>query len=377
MIPDNCKLERFFARWEFSVEHLLCASDVDGYPMPDLLALADDETRGLWEGLTLGYTETTGLPALREEIAQQYTALNPADVTVCGGGAAEALFLVANALLGPGTHAVVGWPAFEALHRVAAATGAEVTAVPLDPDAGWRLDPDAVRKALRPTTRALFLNFPHNPTGALPSRAEFEELVGIGTEAGITVVSDEVYRYLEYEPGTTLPAACDLDPRAISVGVMSKAYGLAGLRIGWLASRDEELLRTLRAIKDYTSVCASAPSEILALIALRAREQVVGRCRRIIDANLERVDEFFAEWADVFHWVRPRAGTVGFPRLLLATPVEEFVDDLARSESVLLLPGSVFDCDDGRVRFGLGRASLPEGLRRLDGYLRRTVRGRA
>lgn len=371
MIPQSCKLERFFGQWEFDVDYVACASDVDGYPMRELLDLADTESLALWEGLELGYTDTAGHPLLREAIADQYTKTEADGVTVCGGGAAEALFLIVNALLGPSDHAVVIWPAFESLHRIAPALGAEFTPVPLDPDHGWRLDLDAVRRALRPTTRALFINFPHNPTGALPSRAEFEALVALGTEAGVTVVSDEVYRYLEFEPGATLPAACDLDEQAVSVGVMSKAYALAGLRIGWMATCNKALMDATRALKDYTSVCASAPSEILSLIALRARDHLVARSKRIILDNLAHVESFFQQRPDVFAWEPPRAGMIGFPHLLLPTPVDEFVSDLAREESVLLLPGSIFDIADNRFRIGLGRTSLPHALDRLDGFLTR------
>ncbi|WP_405387458.1 aminotransferase class I/II-fold pyridoxal phosphate-dependent enzyme [Streptomyces sp. NBC_01102] len=371
MIPQSSKIENFFGQWEFDVDHVACASDVDACSMRELLDLADDEALALWEGLELGYTETVGHPLLREAIADEYTKTGTDGITVCGGGAAEALFLLANALLSPGDHAVVISPAFESVHRIAPALGATVTPVPLDPAHGWRLDLDAVRRALRPSTRALFVNFPHNPTGALPSRAEFEALVALGAEAGVTIVSDEVYRHLEFDPAATLPAACDLDERAVSVGVMSKAYGLAGLRVGWLATRNQALSEATRAIKDYTSVCASAPSEVLSLIALRARHHLVARSKRIIMDNLACMESFVRRRSDAFAWEPPRAGMLGFPRLLLPIPVEEFVRDLAREQSVLLLPDSVFDMADNRFRVGLGRTSLPLALDRIDEFIGR------
>ncbi|UUU25952.1 aminotransferase class I/II-fold pyridoxal phosphate-dependent enzyme [Streptomyces sp. DSM 40750] len=374
MIPQSCKIEHFFGQWESAVDYVACASDVDSYRMRELLDLADPEALALWEGLELGYTDPLGHPLLREAIADQYTRTEADHVTVCGGGAVEALFLVTNALLGPGDHAVVIWPAFEGLHRVIPALGADFTTVRLDADRGWRLDLDAVRAALRPTTRALFINFPHNPTGALPSRSDFEALIALATEAGVTVVSDEVYRYLEFEPGTTLPAASDLSESAVSIGVLSKAYALAGLRVGWMATRDKALTQAARGIKDYTTVCASAPSEILALIALRARDHLVTRSRRIILDNLALVDTFIRQHSDALAWEPPRATPMGFPRLLLPVPVEDFVRDLALEQSVLLLPDSVFDLDDNRFRIGLGRTMLPEALDRLDDHLARRFR---
>src|SRR5918995_1064891 len=146
------ELERYFARWEFAVEHLLCASDVQGYAMADLLALADDETRKLWDRLTLGYTESTGHPLLRREIAASYDGLEPDDVLVFAG-AEEGIFCLVNVLLGPDTHAVVTWPGYQSLYEIARAVGAEVTLHELREDAGWKLDLEVLRQQVRPTTK--------------------------------------------------------------------------------------------------------------------------------------------------------------------------------------------------------------------------------
>ncbi|GAA1647227.1 aminotransferase class I/II-fold pyridoxal phosphate-dependent enzyme [Catellatospora bangladeshensis] len=369
MIPERCKVEQFFAEWDAGVEHIACASDVDGLSMQELLQLADPEARALWDELDLGYTDTLGHPLLREAIVEQYARMAVGEVTVCGGGAAEALFLLAHVLLKPGDHALVVWPAFESLFRIAPALGASVTPIALDAEHGWRLDLDAVRQALRPDTKAIFVNFPHNPTGALPSRQEFEQLLALAREAGVTVVSDEVYRGLEYDPATTLPAACDLDEQAVSIGVMSKGYGLAGLRIGWLATRDQAITEAARRLKDYTTVCASAPAEILSLIALRAGPQLLERSRRLILANLPLAESFFAGHSDAFEWAAPKAGPMAFPRLRLPVPVEAFVADVAREKGVLFLPGTIFDMTDNRLRVGLGRSSLPAALERVDDFL--------
>jgi aspartate/methionine/tyrosine aminotransferase len=372
--PEDCKLERFFARWEFDVKHVLGASDVDGYSLRELLDLADHQTTQAWHDLRLGYTESDGHPLLREAIAEQYDTATAQEILVCGGGAAEAIYLTARCLLGPGDHAVVVQPAYEALHRVTRSTGADLSSVWLDADRGWRLDLDQVVEAFTPSTRALFLNYPHNPTGALLPVDDFRALIEVADDRDIAVVSDEVYRYLEHDPLDRLPAAADLSDRAVSIGVMSKAYGLAGLRVGWITTRDRAVRRRLQSLKDYTSVCASAPSEILALAALRAREVVVGRCRRIVLDNLAHVSTFLDRWSDLLTWVPPRGGTVGFPQLSASLPVDVLVEDLARTESVLVLPGSVFDAKDNRLRIGLGRTDTPSALSRFDDYLTRTVR---
>ncbi|MFP2926268.1 aminotransferase class I/II-fold pyridoxal phosphate-dependent enzyme [Pyxidicoccus sp. 3LG] len=366
-IPDF-KLERYFARWEFAAPYLLCSSDIEGWKLKDLLALADPDALSRWEGLTLGYTESPGLPALRAELAALYPGLSPDDVLTFAG-AQEAVFVLMNVLLGRGDHAIVTWPGYQSLYEVARATGADVTLLPLREEDGWALDLDALRRALRPDTRLLVVNFPHNPTGALPDRATFDALCALAEERGIHLLSDEVYRLLEYDARDTLPSAAEHTPRGISLGVMSKAFGLAGLRVGWLACRDAELLRRCMAYKDYTTICNSAPSEVLALIALRAKERVLARSRELLASNLTLLDAFFARHADTFRWVRPRAGSVAFPRLLRDTPVSRFAQELVEREGVLLLPGDVYDFPGNHFRLGLGRANLPDALGRLERFV--------
>ncbi len=364
-IPEF-KLERYVARHEFSARHLLGASDAETLRVDELLALADAEGRTLWDRLALGYTESAGHPVLRAEIAGLYEDVSPDQVLVFAG-AEEAVFVLVSVLLGPGDHAAVTWPAYQSLHEVARAAGADVTPLPLVEAAeGWRLDLSAVRRALRPKTRLLVVNFPHNPTGALPDRDAFLEIVGIAEEAGVTLLSDEVYRLLEHDPADRLPAAADASRGAVSLGVTSKAFGLAGLLIGWLAARNRDLLRRCAAFKDYTTICCSAPSEVLAIIALRARERILRRNREIVTGNLALLDRFLARHPGTFSWARPRAGTTAFPRLLTGEPVERWTEELRERHGVLLLPGTLFDDAENHFRVGYGRRSFAEGLARLE-----------
>jgi aspartate/methionine/tyrosine aminotransferase len=176
------ELERFFARWEFAVRHLLCASDVEPWPMAELLGLADDETAALWRDLRLGYTESTGTPLLRREIAGLYeTGADDVLVTGCRGSD-----LRPGVLLG-GRHAIVTWPGYQSLYEVARGAGAEVTLHELREADGWAIDVDALRRQVTPRTRLVVINAPHNPTGMLPDRATFDAVVGIAAEAGATL----------------------------------------------------------------------------------------------------------------------------------------------------------------------------------------------
>ncbi len=367
-------LERYFARWEFAAEHLLCASDVEGYPMAELLALADPEMRSLWDGLRLGYTESTGHPLLRAEIAALYDTVEPDDVLTFAG-AEEAIFCLMNVLVGPGDHAIVTWPGYQSLYEVARAAGADITLHELREPAGWALDLDLLRRQVTPATRLIVVNAPHNPTGMLPDRGTFDDLVAIATDAGAHLLVDEVYRGLELDTTDRLPAGADSLPTGISLGVMSKAYAMAGLRIGWLASHDREFLARLAAFRDYTTICSSGPSEILAIIGLRARDRVLDRSRGIIAANLERLDAFFEDWADRFTWVRPRAGSIGFPRLTVpGIWIDEWAAGLVEATGVLLLPGSQFGFPGNHFRLGFGRTDLPEALDRLEAHAEKTLR---
>ena len=362
-------LERYFARWEFQVRHVLCASDLEPYPLRELLALADPPTRALWDELRLGYTESLGHPLLRAEIASLYSTASPDDV-ITFVGAEEGIFLAMHALLGASDHAVVMWPSYQSLHEVARSIGASISLAPLDPES-WHFDPDAVLGAVRPNTRVIVVNFPHSPTGSLASRDAFEYLTTHAEQRGITLFSDEVYRGLELDETQRLPTAVDLGNKTLSLGVMSKTFALAGLRIGWIATHDAALRQRIARLKDYTTICGSAPSEILAIVALRAPDRVVGRSRDIIARNVPLLDRFFEQHREQFAWVRPRGGSVAFPRLRTDDPgaIDRFCATLVESEGVLLLPGSHFDHAGNHFRIGFGRSDMPVALERLEHFL--------
>jgi aspartate/methionine/tyrosine aminotransferase len=365
-------LERYFARWEFAVEHVLGASDVQGWSMAELLELADDEARGMWDGLRLGYTESTGHPLLRAEIAKLYDSLEADDVLVFAG-AEEAVFCLFSISVEAGEHVIVTWPGYQSLYEVARAAGAHVSLHALREEDGWSLDVERLIRSFRPETRTVVVNAPHNPTGMLPSVEVWRRLAAACAEARIRLVADEVYRFLEHDGAATLPAGADLDDRAISIGVMSKSFALAGLRIGWLATRDRAVLERCARMKDYTTICSSAPSEVLALIALRARERVLARSREIVAANLPVLDGFFERHADALTWVRPRGGSTAFPRLVSGGPAgasaDRFAAALVEKTGVLLLPSSTFGFGDSHFRIGLGRTDLPTAVAKLEDFL--------
>jgi aspartate/methionine/tyrosine aminotransferase len=262
---------------------------------------------------------------------------------------------------------IVHTPCYQSLAEIARSIGCQVTAWQTRPQDGWELDVDFLRQAVRPNTRAIVVNCPHNPTGYLMNRAKLSQILDIARERGMLVFSDEVYRGLEHYPADRLPAACDLYEHAVSLGVMSKTYGLAGLRIGWIATRSREVTAKMAGFKDYTSICNSAPSEFLAAVALRHRDRIVQRNLDIIRQNLGILDAFFARHQGLFDWRRPRAGSVAFPGI--ATAAEAFCDDLVERQGVLLVPGTCFDAGDDHFRIGYGRRNLPDAVAKLDEYI--------
>jgi aspartate/methionine/tyrosine aminotransferase len=359
-------IERFYERWEFRAELMLSSSDCETIAVADLLALEPDAEERL-HGLRLGYTEVPGSLELRSAVAHGYEHVAPEDVLTLAA-AEEGIFTAYHALLAPEDHAVVEAPCYGSAIEVARSTGADVSLWQRRYEEGWAYDVDALERLLRPDTTLIYLNSPHNPTGTQMPRETLERIVELARERSIVLFSDEVYRGLEHDPADRLPAACDLYERAISLNTVSKSYGLPGLRIGWLASRDAALLERIRELKLYTTICSSAPSELLVALALRHGEELIERSRRLILANLPVLDAFLERRGDLFDWIRPSAGPIGFPRMKGDFDVQGWCEQTAERADVLLLPGAVYE-EPRHVRLGFGRANLPEAVERLDAYL--------
>lgn len=364
-LPDF-RLETHFSRWEFRARFNMTASDAQTLPLRGLLALADAPQRAAWDDLTLGYIETWGTPVLRAAIARTYDGIDPDDV-LCFAGAEEGLYCAMLALLGADDHAIVTVPNYQSMETVPASICRQVSGWRLRAENAWQPDLDELRALLRPNTRVVAVNFPNNPTGAIADPATFRALAALCAERGIHLFGDEVYRGLERDAAHRLPQAADLYERGVSLNVLSKAYGLPGLRIGWIATRDRALLSRMERMKHYLSICNAGPSEVLACIALGARETLLARNTERCRANLETLGDFFAERPDLYEWTPPAGGCVGFARYLGADGVETHCRRLVEEAGVLLLPASVYfsglgDVPADRFRVGFGRDGLPAGL---------------
>jgi len=362
------RLERYFAAHEFNVQVNLCASDCEALTVRELLAFEADAGDSLM-ALALGYTESSGHPELRRAVAGLYEGLEADDVLIHAGGE-EAVFTLFAGSLEPGDRVAVHMPCYQSLASLPGAFGAEVLPLHTRHDEGWELPVERVADALEQDASWVVVNLPHNPTGWLPGEDWLHEVAGLCRSAGARLVVDEVYRGLEYETGDRLPCAADLDPSFVSIGVLSKSWGLPGLRVGWLASRDRELLEHAAGIKDYTTICTAAPSELLATVALRHTHRIVEANRQRCAANARHLAAFLERHADRFEGVAPRAGSVAFPRLRdPAADVERFCDELRRDAGILLLPGTLIEEGSRAFRVGLGRDGFEAGLAALDAAL--------
>jgi aspartate/methionine/tyrosine aminotransferase len=367
-------LETYMSKWEFTAKYNMTASDAETLRLPELLAMASDEDRADFENLSLGYTETFGAPALRQEIARTYDTIKPEDL-ICSAGAEEAIYVAMKVLLTANDHAIVVTPNYQAAETLPLSICA-VTGVALDIDNDWNLDIGLVEAALRPNTRLISINFPNNPTGKILPRATFHALIDLCRKHGIWLFSDEVYRLIERDEALRLPQAVDVYERGISLNVMSKAYGLPGLRIGWLACKDRDFLVRCERYKHFLSICNSAPSEVLARIALKNRDRILSRTRGIVRSNVAASNAFFADFPHLFDWREPDGGCIAFIRYKGADGVEAFTTRVVEEAGVFFLPSSVYRSDltpvpENCLRIGFGRVHVPEGLTVLRNWLTR------
>jgi aspartate/methionine/tyrosine aminotransferase len=364
------RIEEYFARHEFTARYVLCASDAESRTIQDVLDFEPGASERFLQHWC-GYTESPGAPWLRSTVARMYQNISP-DQVLAISSAEECILVVYHALLGPKDHAIVETPCYESGLELARSTGAQVSEWRRQSDQNWAHDLNRLAELIQPNTRLIYINTPHNPTGLLMRREDFDAVISLCRKKGIILFCDEVYRELEHDPAKRLPAACEVYENAVSLGSMSKTYGLPGLRLGWLVSRNPEIIQRCLAFRFYTSICNSAPSEFLMDIALRHRDVLIQDNLAIVRKNLPLLEEFFQRRSELFEWVKPDASTICFARFKGARDAAQFCDDVVRDAGVMLLPGTVYD-EPGYIRFGYGRRNMPEALEKLDAYLDRNV----
>ncbi|MCP3921931.1 MAG: aminotransferase class I/II-fold pyridoxal phosphate-dependent enzyme [Desulfobacterales bacterium] len=368
----NFELEVFFAKWEFTAKYNLCGSDIQSMKLKNLLDMADNKMLKKWEDLSLGYTETCGSPDLREKIAGTYKSCKPENI-LCFAGAEEGIYCAMSALLDSSDHAIVFYPNYQSSETIPMEL-CDVTGIPLNPDDNWTIDIEYLSSKIQTNTKLISINFPNNPTGKILELSKYNELIELCRKHGIYLFSDEVYRLIERDSDKRLPQAVDVYEKSLSLNVISKAYGFPGLRIGWIACKDKDILLKMERIKHYLSICNSAPSEILTEIVLDNSDKILERNRTLVNSNLILLDKFFEKYNHLFKWEIPDGGCIGFPEYIGEGSTNSFTTELVNKTGILLLPGIFFSSKVGTTpinnfRIGYGRDFLKEALPKLDNYI--------
>ncbi len=364
---NDFKLEVYFDKYEFTAPYLLCQSDCESMTIEELLAYepgAKEKFMKNW----LGYTEVQGNPELRTEISKLYKNISEDDILV-HVGAQEPIFNFMNAILNPGDHMVCMFPVYQSLFEVANAIGCKVSKWEFSQGGnGWVLDIDELKKLIKPNTKVIALNSPNNPTGYTLTEPEMKKIAEIAEKQGIYIFSDEVYKGLELD-GQSRPWYADIYENAVSLGVMSKAYGLAGLRLGWIATRNSEIFDKMVRFKHYTSICTSGPSEFLSTIALKHGHKILEKNMSLIKEHLEVAEDFFSKYPQLFVNNKPMAGPIAFHQLNILQPVADFCEDLVAKKGVLLLPAGIYSFDGNYIRMGYGRKNFAACLSKFEEYI--------
>ncbi len=365
------KLERFFAKYEFKAPYLLCTSDCESLSFEELINL-DKSYYERIKKFSLGYVNTDGQEELKKEIAGLYTSIGPENIIVTNG-AEEAIYLFMNVALNKGDHIIVQYPFYQSLGEIAKHLGANISFWEIEKRDRWELNISYLRENIRDETEVIVMNMPHNPTGYITDKKIFSEITDIARERNILLINDEVYRGLEFNSEDRLPNICDSYDNGVSIGGLSKAYGLAGLRIGWIASQNKNIINEINHYKDFTTICNSGISELLAIFALRHRDYLLRRSLGIINENIKILNDFFTRFSGIFGYFQPKGGTVAFPELKTGQDIEEFCIDLVNKTGVLLLPGNYYDYDNRHFRIGFGRRNMPEALNVFENYIKTII----
>ena len=365
------KLERYYTLHEHSAKYSLCNSDCEAMTISDLLSL-ENGAREAFDNLWLGYTETQGNPELRKNISSIYSKINSENLLVCTG-AQEPIFLFSHAVLNADDEVIVQSPCYQSLQSVPESIGCKTV--------NWNVhyednipcfDIDDLKKLITNKTKVIYLNAPHNPTGFLFTKEEQKAIISLARKNNIIIFCDEVYRELEHDSSYKIPAFADVYENGVSIGVMSKAYGLPGLRIGWIASQNKNILEKIAILKEYTTICNSGPSEFLAGVALRNRQTILDRNLKIIKTNLPYYDAFFKKYSNLFSWYKPNAGPVAFVKMHFGDNDMEFASQALKKNGILILPGGIYDYK-GYFRIGFGRHKIPEALAQFESVIEENI----
>jgi len=336
------------------------------------LARGDDALVREYYDHSLEYTSNGGSLDLREEIAKLYGPKIAADNILVFTGAQVALPTAAFALTNGHTHAIVFDPAYQSTQDAPVHAGSQVTKLTLKASNGWQIDLQQVRAAIRENTRYIVINEPYNPAGTLMSRELQASLAALADAHGIYILSDEVYRLLEHDPADRLPAMADLYRRGLSCVTMSKPWGACGVTIGWLAFQDLSIKQALVDVQYFGTACPARASELQAIMVLRASDALLAKNMAIVRRNFELLEAFVERYADLFGWVRPKAGAIAFLKFKGGLSSAELGEQLAAA-GISIKPAYCFSDvvtdENDFFRVGFGEEKMPKALEALAAFV--------
>lgn len=351
-------LEEWFDQYQYEIDFDIGESAVKTLRLQDIPIDL--------KNVPLRYGFHRGKPELRELIVEQYPGLSPDDIIVTSG-ASEANFDILSALVGPGEHVVIEHPNYPSLYEVPRSLGCRVDLFTLRFDQAFRPDWDRLEGMLEGDTRLVSLTHPNNPTGSMITEKELRRVVRMAEERDVFLLFDETYRSLAFD--NPLTAAASLSPKVISISSMSKCYGIPGIRIGWLACRDPEVIERVLSTREQVSIANNALGEEIAALVLRNKTEYLESARRRITANRAVVAAWMREQRE-FEWIPPEAGVVCFPRIRtdVAVDPERLYRLLAEKYRTFVIPGRCFEMDERhfRVGFGADAGEIRTGLRNLN-----------
>ena len=357
------EMERMQSTWEHRVRFDLSESGVEPLTVGEATALLGVRL----DDVRLGYADGRGREATRAAVARLHPGAEADDVLITTG-TSEANFLALTTLVERGDDVVVVLPNYMQVHGIARGLGANVREVWLHEDAGWRLDMDRLRSAITPKTKVICICTPNNPTAQALSEADLDQVAALARVSGAWVLSDEVYRGAELD-GNESASMWGRYERVVVTGGLSKAYGLPGLRIGWIVAPPERTAAAW-AQKDYTTIAVASISEVMTEAALARRDALISRTRRILCERWPVIEAWARGHDGRLHWTAPRAGAICFFGYSYGVDSQPFVDLLIRERSTMIVPGAQF-LTDRHLRIGYGGplATLRAGLAEIDAAL--------
>ena len=363
-------VEEWMNAWEVGAKYNIAETCVDSISMNELFELTGEDKTEFLNRLCarrLSYGDIEGLPEFRKGVCGLYKTLNIENI-VPTHGASGANHHVFYSLISPGDRVVSIMPTYQQLYSIPESYGADVQILHLSKENNYLPDLEKLRRLVTPETKMICINNPNNPTGALMSEQILREIVEIARSADAWILCDEVYRHLSQEDGWC-PSIVDLYEKGISVSSMSKVFSLAGLRLGWIATHDMSVVKSCLSHRDYNLVSCGVFDEMLAAVALKHRDKLLERSRKIVRENLQILDDWVGSEPHV-SYVKPKAGTTALVYYDLDISSYEFCEEMYKKTGAFVTPGDCFEVPHSmRIGYAYGKQDLIDGLKAISEYI--------